>query len=100
PKSRAPPHAVWRWSVSPRPAAPSRPERLWARPRRAPEPPSPGWGLPASAAEALDRIVLPAEVADRIAVLVAPGSSLIVSDHGSSREMRDNGTDFIVLTQN
>jgi hypothetical protein len=54
--------------------------------------------LPATAAAALDRIALPQDAADRIAELVAPGASLIISDHGFNREMRKNGTDFIVLT--
>jgi hypothetical protein len=91
---------VLRWQALTLPPEQSRPERLSARMPRAREPHVLGQGLPSSAAEALDRIVLPADAADRIAVLVAPGSSLIVSDHGVSREMRDNGTDFIVLTQN
>ena len=36
---------------------------------------------------------------ERISQLVTPGSSLIVSDHGHNREMRDTSTDFIVLTR-
>jgi hypothetical protein len=36
---------------------------------------------------------------DRISQIVSPGASLIVTDHGSNREMRAVGTDFIVLTR-
>ena len=56
-------------------------------------------GPPPSAAEALDRIDLPQEAVDRICELVSPGTSLIVTDHGTNREMRAVGTDFIVLTR-
>jgi L,D-transpeptidase catalytic domain len=57
-------------------------------------------GPPSTAAEALDRIELPPEARERISQLIAPGSTLIVSDHGHNREMRENGTtDFIVLTR-
>jgi hypothetical protein len=55
-------------------------------------------GPSSDAAEALDRIALPQDAARRIAELIAPGASLIVSDHGWNREMRNQGTDFIVLT--
>jgi len=56
-------------------------------------------GPPSSAAEALDRIDLPQETLDRISQIVSPGTSLIVTDHGTNREMRAVGTDFIVLTR-
>jgi hypothetical protein len=55
-------------------------------------------GPPSSATEALDRIDLPQEAVQRISQLISPGASLIVSDHGTNREMRAVGTDFIVLT--
>ena len=51
-----------------------------------------------SASEALDRIELPSEVAERISAMLTPGASLIVSDEGPSRQMRPWGTDFIILT--
>ncbi len=51
-----------------------------------------------AAAEALDRIELPAEARKRISQLLWTGASLIVSDHARSDEM-DNDTDFIVLTR-
>ena len=56
-------------------------------------------GPPSTAAEALDRIELAPDARERIARLMSPGASLIVSDHGFNREMRAAGTDFIVLTQ-
>jgi hypothetical protein len=51
---------------------------------------------PAGAKTALDRIVIPQDVLDRLAGMVSPRSSLIVSDEGLSAET-GNGTDFIVL---
>ena len=53
---------------------------------------------PSTAAEALDRINLPLEAAERISELLTPGSSLVVSDHGLGRET-GRYTEFIVLTQ-
>jgi hypothetical protein len=45
---------------------------------------------------ALDRIEIPPDVVARISQLLTPGSSLIVSDYGVSRET-GNDTDFIVV---
>jgi hypothetical protein len=53
---------------------------------------------PSTAAEALDRINIPPEAAERISELLTPGSSLVVSDHGLGRET-GRYTEFIVLTQ-
>jgi hypothetical protein len=51
-----------------------------------------------AAVEALDRIELPREALDRIVPLVAPGTSLLISDQGLGGETgRD--TDFIVVTR-
>lgn len=50
-----------------------------------------------SAREALERFTMPAEARQRIAALLAPGSSLIVSDNPLSDETGLE-TDFIVLT--
>jgi len=51
----------------------------------------------AKAARTLDRIKLPREVADRIAEVVKPGSTLIVSSYDVARsETKNAGTDFIV----
>jgi len=52
---------------------------------------------PDKASAALSRIEMPPDVVERIADLLVPGSSLIVSDHGISKET-GNGTDFIVET--
>jgi len=51
-----------------------------------------------TAAEALDRIQIPVEAMERIAELLMPGTSLVVSDQGISGET-GRGTDFIVLTR-
>jgi hypothetical protein len=45
---------------------------------------------------ALDRIEIPQDVVERIAERLTPGSSLIVSDYGISKET-GKGTDFIVV---
>jgi hypothetical protein len=49
-----------------------------------------------SARAALDRIDIPQDVIERISELLSPGSSLIISDEGMSRET-GNGTDFVIL---
>jgi lipoprotein-anchoring transpeptidase ErfK/SrfK len=54
-------------------------------------------GPPSDAGDALNRVVIPPEAAARIAQLVKPGSSLIVSDNRLSRET-GKGTDLIVET--
>ncbi len=51
---------------------------------------------PGGARAALGRIVIPPEALDRIAGMVSPRSSLIVSDEGLSPET-GNGTDFVVI---
>jgi hypothetical protein len=53
----------------------------------------------AGAKLALDRIAIPQEAQERIAEVVAPGSSLIVSDESLSRET-GKATEFIVLMSN
>ena len=50
------------------------------------------------ASAALERIEIPQDAADRIAELLSPKSSLIVSDHPLSEET-DSETDFIVLVR-
>ncbi|HVY56614.1 MAG TPA: L,D-transpeptidase family protein [Xanthobacteraceae bacterium] len=49
-----------------------------------------------SAKEALDRIVIPQDVLDRIAGMASPRSSLIISDEELSQET-GKGTDFVVV---
>jgi lipoprotein-anchoring transpeptidase ErfK/SrfK len=51
-----------------------------------------------SASAALDRIEVPADVAEKISQMVWAGGSIIVSDSGISRET-DDDTDFIILTR-
>jgi hypothetical protein len=51
-----------------------------------------------NANEALDRVTIPQEAADRIAELLTPGSSLIISDEGLGRET-GRYTEFIVETR-
>jgi hypothetical protein len=51
-----------------------------------------------NAVEALDRVTIPPEVRDRIAELLTPGSSLIISDEGLGRET-GRYTEFIVETR-
>jgi hypothetical protein len=55
-------------------------------------------GPPSDAKDALDRIAMPPEVVERIALLVTPGSSLIVSDNKLSGET-GKSTGFIVETR-
>ena len=47
---------------------------------------------------ALDRVELPSDVIAKLQDRLTPGSSIIVSDHGISRET-GKGTDFVVLTK-
>jgi hypothetical protein len=51
-----------------------------------------------SAVDALNRIELPAEALARIAPLVGPGTSLVISDQGLGGETGKD-TDFIVVTK-
>jgi len=53
---------------------------------------------PGRASAALERIEIPQEAAERIAELLSPRSSLIVSDQALSDET-DTDTDFIVLVR-
>jgi hypothetical protein len=52
-----------------------------------------------AAVNALDRIALPQEALDRITPLVAPGTSLLISDQGLGGETGKDDTDFIVVTK-
>ena len=51
-----------------------------------------------SAAEALDRVEIPAPALARISALMSQGATLIISDQGLGPET-GNETDFIVLTR-
>lgn len=52
----------------------------------------------AAAAAALDRIEFPPEAQVRIASLMSPGATLIISDQGLGPETGTDDTDFVVLT--
>ena len=89
------------WSVVSLPAPPPRaPKRADLDPRRkgkkvvaavaTPERPA-----PSTAAEALERVTIPDDAMKRIAMAMAPGASLTISDHGLGDET-GKGTDFIV----
>jgi hypothetical protein len=90
--------AALRWTVVSMPE--ELPRTLQASGRRPPASQiaktGPASSSPDKARAALDRIEIPQDAVERIAERVAPGSSLIVSDHGVSKET-GKGTDFIVL---
>jgi lipoprotein-anchoring transpeptidase ErfK/SrfK len=52
--------------------------------------------LPSSAAEALDRLTIPADAMTRIADALSTGGSLVVSDQGIAAGETGEGTDFII----
>jgi hypothetical protein len=94
--------AALRWTVVSIPeGSPRAPERPTTR-RKSPAQQHMETILPASSPDqanmALDRIQMPPDVVERISELLTPGSSLIVSDYGISKET-GNDTDFIVVTQ-
>jgi len=78
------------------PATPEPPKRR-ARGKQPVETAPVVWS-PDQANAALDRIDIPRDAVERISDLLTPGSSLIVSDQGISRETGKD-TDFIVLTK-
>ena len=59
--------------------------------------PGPAPASPKAASEALDRITIPDDAAQRIAALTTVGASLIISDQGLGPETGTE-TDFVVLT--
>jgi hypothetical protein len=95
--------AGMRWNLITVPNDLSRqPEPRRKRGARGKEPPKPAPSVesksPSTAAEALSRIQMPKEAAERIAELLIPGSSLVVSDEGLGRET-GRYTEFIVITR-
>jgi hypothetical protein len=84
-----------RWTVVSLRGNPSTVGAGQPRGRRGPEP-EPLAAEPASAKEALDRIVIPQDVLDRISAMASPRSSLIISDEALSSET-GNGTEFVVI---
>lgn len=88
-----------KWTVVSMPPPPPRaPRRAELDPRRkkpvapvaAADRPAPG-----SANEALERVAIPEDAMQRIAMAMTPGASLTISDHGLGDET-GKGTDFIV----
>ena len=87
-----------RWtSVDVPDASPPAPQRRLRKGEVAAEPVAEP--APSTAAEALDRIIVPDEARIALAALIQPGASLVVSDQGLGRETTAKGTDFIVLTR-
>ncbi|MBL8586797.1 MAG: hypothetical protein JNM23_08655 [Bradyrhizobiaceae bacterium] len=72
-------------------------EKRGKREKQAATPPVQSVGT-ATATEALDRVEIPAEAADRLAEMLGPGASLIISDKGLGYQT-GKGTDFIVLSR-
>ena len=94
--------AAFRWTVMSIPeGSPRTAQGSTRRPKSAIKhmvettPPEPS---PEQANAALDRIEMPPDAVERIAELLTPGSSLIVSDYGISSESGPD-TDFIVETR-
>ena len=97
-----------RWNVIS--LAPAGPQPVRGRSKNAPPPPKHAKGKAApqpvaapaiafsDASEALDRVTIPQEAIDRIAELLIPGSSLVISDEGLGRET-GRYTEFIVETR-
>ncbi|MDQ8729911.1 L,D-transpeptidase [Bradyrhizobium sp. LHD-71] len=88
-----------RWSVVslpqvPRKSAPKREARRGTK--AAPVPAQSTVIAPLNASEALDRITIPDEAIAKIASIITPGGSLLISDHGLNGWETGKGTDFIV----
>lgn len=89
--------ATLRWNVVSMPGSGPAPAKKSAKGKHVEPPPVPA--RPASTAtEALERVTIPPEALERIAELMSPGASLIISDQGLGPET-GKGTDFIVLTR-
>jgi hypothetical protein len=94
--------AGMRWNLMTVPTDPVAMMEDRGRGRKSKEPPKPVVQVQhkptSTAAEALNRIQFPQEAVDRISEILIPGSSLIVSDAGTSHET-GRGTEFIILTR-
>jgi hypothetical protein len=88
-----------RWSVVSPPvvargkAEPKRSSRQAAK--AAPAPAQVNLPMPGPA-DALDRITIPADAMEKIASIISPGGSLLISDYGLTAWETGKGTDFIV----
>lgn len=52
----------------------------------------------ANAAEAVARFSIPQDVTARVARMLTPGSSIVVTDRGLGQDTTPHGSDFIVVT--
>jgi lipoprotein-anchoring transpeptidase ErfK/SrfK len=87
--------AALHWSVVSLPQVPRKADTRAARQGKA-APVTQSAAIPAlNPSEALDRITIPADAMEKIAAIIAPGGSLLISDHGLGWET-GRGTDFIV----
>ena len=87
------------WSVVSLPviARKSEPKRTSRQGARAAPAPVHSNVMPAlNATEALDRIKIPDEALEKIASIISPGGSLLISDYGLTGWETGKGTDFIV----
>lgn len=88
--------ALLHWSVVSLPQVARRADARHAQPKSKAAPVAASTALPPlSATDALDRVTIPAEAMEKIAAIIAPGGSLLISDHGLGWET-GRGTDFIV----
>jgi hypothetical protein len=92
--------AAIRWTVVSIPQKSSHSQRTPAKSQKGGEKQTIKTVLPTpdKASAALNRIEIPQDAVERIAELLTPGSSIIISDYGISDET-GNDTDFIVLTR-
>jgi hypothetical protein len=79
-------------------SAPARAKRKGHAARDERPAPSTADAVRQTAADVLDRIEFPPEVLERIAPLITPGASLLISDQGLGSETGQD-TDFIVVTK-
>lgn len=87
-----------RWTVVSVPSSQPRPSERTGKTRSEPNRLATSAMSTPSATEALERVDIPALVRNRIAEMVTPGFSFIISDQGLGPET-GLGTDFIVLTR-
>jgi lipoprotein-anchoring transpeptidase ErfK/SrfK len=90
--------ARMRWNVMSMPAEPPH-QQIAAKigPKAHPDARPEQVDRPQTPAQILERIQIPQEAVDRIAEILSPGASLVISDQGLGEETGE-GTDFIVLT--
>lgn len=87
--------AALHWSVVSLPQVPRKADTRAARQGKAAPVAQNAVIPPLNPSEALDRITIPADATEKIAAIIAPGGSLLISDHGLGWET-GRGTDFIV----